>query len=504
MIAIRGLSKSFAGVRVLFDVDVEILDGEVHALVGANGSGKSTVVKSLAGYHPTVDSGELLIDETVRPLPLKPAEVHKVGIRLVHQDLGLVNEMTVADNICLYAGYSRSRVGRIQSAGSRRHAQKLLDELGLEVSPDALVRTLGPTERIIVAVARATATNGRSGTLVLDEPTAAIPAADIARIVRVVRSRRDAGWGVLYISHRLDEVIDLASRVTVLRDGRVILATSIDEVDAGTLSDLIVGDSDDAPPTRSPPVRSPAPDARGAKAAEVRDIAGSRLHGVSLAVGAGETLGVTGPTGCGKSELGRFLVGAAIPIAGSMAIGGSDVRFRHPRDALAAGVAHTPQDRAGLALLTSASIRENVSGLRFEKSKAGGRVSRARETENTSKWIDAFNIVPPDPERTIQTLSGGNQQKAVLARAAQSATRLLVLDDPTAGVDVGARAQIHSIIRELAASGLGVLVLSTEIDELVEICDRVLVLRRGGVTAELRAPIDPEGLARAIYAGQGS
>lgn len=506
MIEIHHLSKSFGGVPVLKDINLTIGAGEIHALVGANGSGKSTIVKVLSGYHENVDSGEISIRGTIQPLPIHGAEVHQLGISFVHQDLGLVEQMSLIDNVCLYSGYSVDKFKRIDEVRSRSTAVDVLHQLGLDSDPRTLVRDLGPTERVIVAVARATAARESPGLLVLDEPTAAIPVGDIARIIDVVRTRRNAGWAILYISHRLDEVLDLADRVSILRDGSLVATRQSGELDSRELSDMIIGpsilgqrvaatssieDNQDSTSRMTPTHQRMV----------ASTLSGRRLKDLSFIVAPGEILGVTGPTGCGKSELGRILAGAELATSGSFSLGEKLLHLTHPSKALDAGLAYVPQDRARLSLIPKGSVRENISGLRLKLLTQGIRISRRLESANAKKWINSFGIVPSDEERPISSLSGGNQQKTVIARAVQSAKAALVLDDPTAGVDVGARAQIQNIIRELAASGLPIVLLSTELDELVSLSDRVIVLRGGVASSILKAPFTSEELARAVFAG---
>lgn len=506
MIEIHHLSKSFGGVPVLKDINLTIGTGEIHALVGANGSGKSTIVKILSGYHETVDRGEISIRGIYRPLPIRGGEVHELGISFVHQDLGLVEQMSLVDNVCLYSGYSVRRFKRIDDSRSQSMAADVLRQLGLESDPRTLVRDIGPTERVIVAVARATAAREKPGLLVLDEPTAAIPVGDIARIIDVVRTRRNTGWAILYISHRLDEVLDLADRVSILRDGSLVATRQSADLDARELSDMIIGPSllshrGTSPRSREKDQSYSPSVAPTHEHLEVSSLTGRRLKDLSFIVKPGEILGVTGPTGCGKSELGRILTGAELAISGSFSLGSRPLYLHHPRKALDAGIAYVPQDRARLSLIPKGSTRENISGLRLRPLTRRIRINRGLESENAKKWIASFGIVPSNEERPISSLSGGNQQKAVIARAVQSAKAALVLDDPTAGVDVGARSQIQNIIRELAASGLPIVLLSTELDELVTLCDRVIVLRGGVASSLLIAPFTSEGLARAVFAG---
>ena len=505
MIEIHHLSKSFGGVSVLKDINLDIGAGEIHALVGANGSGKSTIVKALSGYHDQVDCGEITIRGVQRPLPIRAGEVHGLGISFVHQDLGLVEQMSLVDNVSLYAGYSTNRFGRINVSLTRAVAADVLHQLALDRSPETLVRDLGPTERVIVAVARATAAREQPGLLVLDEPTAAIPIDEIARIINVVRSRRKAGWAILYISHRLDEVLGLADRVSILRDGALVATRTSSELDSHELSEMIIGSTLFTREAANLILNESAIAATESEpqyqTLTIAGLRGRQLREINFSVAPGEIIGVTGPAGCGKSELGRILVGAERAMEGSVMLGTEQLNFNHPIEALDAGIGYVPQDRTRLSLIPKGCIRENISGLRLKSVSSRHRISMFLESARAKHWIGAFGINPTDEERPISSLSGGNQQKTVIARAFESARSLLVLDDPTAGVDVGARAQIQEIIRNHAASGLPIVLLSTEIDELVSLCHKVVILRAGIVSSVLSAPFTHEELARAIFAG---
>ena len=503
-IEILNLSKSFGGVPALRGVSFSIASGEIHALVGANGSGKSTIVKSLAGYHDSVDSGEVVVKGVHHHLPLRAATAKKADVRFVHQDLGLVDQMSIADNVCIYAGFMKSAKGVISRKASEKYTQKLLDGLGIHVPASTLVGTLGPTEKVMVAVARATDARGRKGVLVLDEPTAAVPISEAASILNVVRKLRDSGWAILYISHHLDEVLDLADRITALRDGAIVSSGPVSEVNVASLTRVIVGDSggndaDAATPTilRGNGVTYGA---SGEWSLRLVNVSGRRLRNVNLLFEAGKVTGVTGPTGSGKSELGRILSGAEKIGGGYLEMDNHRISIRSPRDAMANGIGYVPQDRIRMGLLSKASVRENISGLRLRRFLHGPiYVSRKQETLNTTNSMNAFGIVPFLPEREVGTLSGGNQQKVVLARASQASTKVLVLDDPTSGVDVGARAQIQKIVEGLARSEVTVVVMSSDLDELLSLCNRIVVFRHGEIAAELNEPIHREELAKEIF-----
>lgn len=505
-IEILNLSKSFGGVPALRDVSISIAPGEIHALVGANGSGKSTIVKTLAGYHDSVESGTGIIRGVAYDLPLRGATAKRAGLRFVHQDLGLIDQMTITDNVCLYAGYAKSKPVKISRQASEDLTQALLERLGITVPADTLVGDLGPTEKVMVAVARATGEQLDRGVLILDEPTAAVPFADAARILQVVKNLRDAGWAILYISHHLDEVLRSADRITVLRDGVIVASSPASESDVRILTKAIVGEEHHvAPTTAATPSKLDevqTADVASRGSFDLVGVSGRRLRDVNLHFKAGEVVGITGPTGSGKSELARMMSGAERLRAGSLILDGETIVLKSPRDALRHGIGYVPQDRIKSGLLAKASVRENLSGLQLRRFV--GRFMNIRpklERASSMTSIREFGIVPATIERPIANLSGGNQQKAVLARAAQSSTRVLVLDDPTSGVDVGARSQIQDIVRELVKTNVVVIVLSSDLDELLSLCNRIVVLRRGEMASELSMPVSRATLAHAVFGG---
>ena len=506
-IEIVNLSKSFGGVPALQGVSISVAPGEIHALVGANGSGKSTIVKTLAGYFDSVESGTAIIRGVAYDLPLRGATAKRAGLRFVHQDLGLIDQMTITDNVCLYAGYVKSKSTKISRQASENLTQTLLEKLGFMVSADTLVGDLGPTEKVMVAVARATGDDLDRGVLILDEPTAAVPFTDAARILRVVKNLRDAGWAILYISHHLDEVLGLADRITVLRDGAVVASSLASDLDVESLTLAIIGEEHHVMlPNMVNAPNSERNETTGQDSTDsfnLLDVSGRRLKDITLHFKPGEVVGITGPTGSGKSELGRILSGAERVRSGSLTLDGKAIALKKPRDALRHGIGYVPQDRIKSGLLAKASLRENLSGLRLRRFV--GRFMNIRpklERASSTTSIQQFGIVPATIEQPIVNLSGGNQQKAVLARAAQSSSRVLVLDDPTSGVDVGARSQIQDIVHELAKTDVVVIVLSSDLDELLSLCDRIVVLRRGEITSELAMPVSRTALAQAVFGGR--
>ena len=503
-IEVLNLSKSFGGVPALREVSISIAPGEVHALVGANGSGKSTIVKTLAGYHDSVESGVAVIGGVRYDLPLRGVTAKRAGLRFVHQDLGLIDQMSITDNVCLYAGYIKSATVKIRPKASEFLTQELLERLGIVMPSETLVGDLGPTEKVMVAVARATGERLNGGVLILDEPTAAVPFADAERILQVVRRLRAERWAILYISHHLDEVLGLADRITVLRDGAVTISNRATELDVESLTRAMIGDDHRTMPPRADDLtngsREGRPTERGSL--DLINASGRRLKNVTLHLRAGEVVGVTGPTGSGKSELGRILSGAEPLQHGQLKLDGEEIVLKSPRDALRNGIGYVPQDRIKSGLLAKASVRENLSGLQLRRFV--GRLMKIRakvEDASSADSVRRYAIVPTTIERPIINLSGGNQQKVVLARASHSSTRVLVLDDPTSGVDVGARSQIQEIILDLALTNVAVVVLSSDLDELLSLCDRVMVLRRGSFISELAMPVTRSRLAEAVFGG---
>ncbi|MGW0614013.1 sugar ABC transporter ATP-binding protein [Streptomyces sp. NPDC002788] len=488
LVRVRGLGKRFGGTVALAGVDLDVHAGSVLALLGPNGAGKSTLIKILAGVHQA-DAGQI----TVAGQPLGSHTAAR-SMSFIHQDLGLVEWMTVAENIALTTGYGR-RAGLISW---RRTRERCVDALGIvagHLDPDAPVSELAPADRSLVAIARALAARARL--LVLDEPTARLPAADSARLFRVLHDLRDRGHAVLYVSHRLDEVYQVAGTFAVLRDGRLVSHGRLADHSPARLVRDIVGEEEE-PAARRPwgvPAAAPA-------VLTLDGVRTARTGPVGLHLAAGEVLGLVGLSGAGHTDLGRALAGARPLVGGQAVLHGRPYRPRTVAEAVARGVGFVPGDRLREGCLTELTVRENL----LANPRAGGAtaprwIGPRRERARAVALIDRFSVRPRDSEAAIATLSGGNQQKVMLGRWLRTDLRLLILEEPTAGVDVGAKAALHRLLREALQSGLAVLLLSTDFEEVASVCRRTLVFVRGTVTAGLSGPaLTVTGLTRAASA----
>jgi ribose transport system ATP-binding protein len=469
LVRIRGLGKTFPGQVALASVDLDIRAGEVHAIVGQNGSGKSTLIKILAGYHHPDPGGTVEISGA--------GDGHGV-LGFVHQDLALVETLNAVENIALERP-SPTRRGRIDRRGERERARGLLERLGRHVDLTVPLSELPAVERTLVAMARALDGVGRSCVLVLDEPTAALPRPEVARLFAAIDQIRSEGGAVLYVSHRLDEVFEIADRVTVLRDGRRVATREISELDHEGLIELMLGHALERE------VRRRADRHTGEVALEVSSLSGGRIHDFSVSVRAGEIVGVAGLIGSGREHVAEALVGF-LPGTGVVKVNGQVLGNRAPRAAMDAGLTLVPADRARHGVILEHSVAENITLPRLSTLVRALRLQRRAERRDAAAWIDRVGLVPRDPNRIIKTLSGGNQQKAVLARWLRARPKVLILDEPTQGVDVAAREAIHRLLHDAASLGLALLVCSAEIEEdLVDLCDRVLVMRGGRIAAQL-------------------
>ncbi|MFB6561387.1 sugar ABC transporter ATP-binding protein [Streptomyces sp. NPDC056400] len=470
LVRLRGLSKRFGGTLALDSVDLDIRRGSVLALLGPNGAGKSTLIKVLAGVH-RADSGEV----TVAGHPLGSHAAAR-NMSFIHQDLGLVPWMTVAENIALGTGYPRHR-GLISWRRTRERCDEALRIVAGHLDADARIARLGPAERSLVAIARALAT--RAELIVLDEPTATLPAADCARLFDVLHTLRDRGHGILYVSHRLDEVYRVADAFAVLRDGRLVDRGPLAGHSPDRLVRAIVGH---APAGRAPA----APPATGAPLLSLDGVRTASTAEVSLDLRAGEVVGMVGLTGAGHMELGRALAGAGPVLGGRVLLDGRPYHPRTVHSALDSGVGFVAANRQEEGCAADLTVRENfLANPRASGAPAVHWISPRRERARATALIDRFSVHPRDSEVPIATLSGGNQQKVMVGRWLRGHLRLLVLEEPTAGVDVGAKVTIHRLLDDALASGLAVLLISTDFEEVADVCHRALVFVRGSVSAEL-------------------
>ncbi|MGW2638203.1 sugar ABC transporter ATP-binding protein [Streptomyces sp. NPDC001348] len=470
LVRIRGLGKRFGATVALAGVDLDVHAGSVLALLGPNGAGKSTLIKILAGVHHA-DAGHGTVDG------------HRLGsvaatrsMSFIHQDLGLVEWMTVAENIALSAGYPR-RVGLISWRRTRERGADAMGIIGGQLDPYTPIARLGPAERSLVAIARALA--ARAKLIVLDEPTARLPAPDRARLFRVLHALRDRGHAVLYVSHRLDEVYQVADTFAVLRDGRLVGHGPLAGHSPARLVRDIVGEEPAGYHPTTTPADGPA----------VLSLDGVRTAGagpVGLELRAGEVVGLVGLTGAGHTHLGRALAGCHPFLAGRVLLGGRPYRPRTVADAVGLGVGLVPGDRLREGCAAELTVRENLLASPLAGDRPAVRwTNPRRERAEAATLIERFSVRPRDSEAPIATLSGGNQQKVMIGRWLRPGLRLLVLEEPTASVDLGARTAIYRLLDEALAAGLAVLLVSTDFEEVAQVCRRALVFVRGTVAAEL-------------------
>ena len=478
-LALSGVSKAFGGTPALIDVDFEVFRGEVHALLGQNGSGKSTLVKILAGYHRPDAGGAMTYG---RELSLGNTHSAKAaGIRFVHQDLGLVDTLSTVENLALGRGYRGRTHAWISWRSEAAHAVKAIETIGYEFNVRRPVGELAASERVGVAVARALQDwDEPTSVLVLDEPTAAMPAPEVRRFFGMVERVRAAGVAVIFISHRIEEVMEIANRVTVLRDGAVIATHSIGELDDTRLVQLIVGQALDA--GASTRVARQV----GENVLEVRSVSAGELLDASFTVGRGEIVGIAGLAGSGRHAVAPLLFGAIPRRSGEVIVAGKPLPSGRTHASARRGVGMIPADRKRLGMLAGLSVLENLTIAGVRRNASSIRVRRRRERRDVVDWMTRFDVRPSKPDAPMWTLSGGNQQKVILARWVKLAPKLLLLDEPTQGVDVGAKEQIYELVEQAAQDGLAVVLCSSDTDELDRLCDRVFVLCRGYMSVELQ------------------
>jgi len=477
------ITKSFGGVHALRDVSVEAYAGEVHALCGENGAGKSTLMKVLAG---AITDFEGSIELNGRPAVFSgPRDAEDAGVRIIYQELNLVPDLSVAANIFL--GRERTRgLGWLDDRAMEAEARRLFDRLGAPIPPRARLGDLRIGDQQMVEIAKALAFAAE--VVIMDEPTSALSDAEVARLFRVIADLRKAGTSVIYISHKMNEVFTLADRVTVLRDGRFVATAARADTDPGQVVRWMVGREIAALDYQPHPVGDrPVLTARGLSLPSAPGSGRPSLSGINFELNAGEVLGVAGLLGAGRTELleALFGAGAAVP-DGEITLEGRPARFKNPGEAIAAGVALVTEDRKSLGLFSEMTVGENITIASLRKfSLPGGLVHPGRESAGVAERVEQLHIKTAGPRAAITSLSGGNQQKCILARWLLTDPKVLLLDEPTRGIDVGAKSEIYALIRRLASDGMAVIMTSSELPELLAVADRILVLCEGRVTAIL-------------------
>lgn len=492
-----GISKSFTGTKALDNVDFSVRPGEIHALLGGNGSGKSTLIKVLAGVHTADPGGTVTTNGREFPADQVTAAVARdAGLRFVHQNLGLFPDMTVAENLSAGPGFPTAG-GRIRWKDVNARAERLIERFSIgRARPSSTIGSLRPADRTLVAIARALQDQEELGSsvLFLDEPTTALPPREVDALLERLRAYAEDGQSIVFVSHRLPEIRTVADRVTVIRDGRNAGTTSLAGVTEPDLVQMIVGR----------PVGQVYPEARQVRSSKpmlsVRGLGGGPVQDLDLDVAPGEIVGVAGLLGSGRSTLLHLLIGDRRRTSGSIRLDDAELRPDTVTDAMKAGVALVPEDRTKDASFLDHSVQENLSAAYTSRYWRGMRLRHGRERRDTVRLIADFGIKATSGQ-PLQTLSGGNQQKVILARWLRREPRLLLLDEPTQGVDIGARVEIYRMIRDAADRGAAVLVVSSDFDELSHLCSRVVVLNAGRLVAEaVGDELEPSRLTELSFA----
>jgi len=472
----HGIFKHFDGVHALSGAHLSVRKGEIHALLGENGAGKSTLVKIITGIY-TPDSGKILRDgEEVEFANVRVA--HRAGIVALYQDLSIIPSMSVAENILL-GEQTPSRGGLVQWKILRRRAQEQLDSLNQKIPLGELAGELSPVQQTMVAFARALATNAR--VLILDEPTASLTDTEIKDLFAVLRSLRDQGVAILYISHRLEEVFELCDRLTIMRNGETIITKDVADSNIDEVISTMVGRSaGELYPERGTATMTVA--------LTVEKLDGRRVQNISFTAHKGEVLGIGGLAGSGRSELLRILSGAQKHTAGRITVGETTLpRSPGVGKALDAGIALVPEERRSQGVILSATIQDNIALANIPAVSSLGWVSGARIADITRRGMLDLQIKARGPRQPVGELSGGNQQKVVLAKMLARKPKVLLMDEPTRGIDVGTKAEIYRLIRELAAGGTTVVAVSSELPELIGMSDRIIIMREGQISGEVQA-----------------
>ena len=479
LISVKKLNKSFPGVRALHDVQFELLSGEVHALMGENGAGKSTLMKILAGVY-TRDSGDMLVEGQSVEFS-GPREAQALGIGIIHQELQLMNHLSVAQNIFI-GREPRGRMGLFLDEDKlNAQASEILARMHVKLDPRTLVGTLTVASQQMVDIAKALSCVSR--VLIMDEPTSALNDAEIAELFRIIRQLKERGVGIIYVSHKMDELKQISDRVTVLRDGEYVATVSTADTSVEAIIGMMVGRT----LTDIAPVE--ATGTRGDVALEVRNLkAGPLVRDISFELRKGEILGFAGLMGAGRTEVARAVFGADPVESGEIRIKGNTVSIKRPSDAVRQGIGYLSEDRKRFGLATGMDVESNIVMADLGKFLSFNTfLRRAQIRQRASHFISLLNIRTPSPTQQVRLLSGGNQQKIVIAKWLERDCDVLFFDEPTRGIDVGAKTEIYKLLRQLAAQGKAIVMISSELPEILRMSDRVIVMCEGRITGELSA-----------------
>lgn len=493
VLEMRNISKTFASTKALTNVSLTVYPGEVHALMGENGAGKSTLMKVLSGAYTADPGGAVLVDG--KPIVAgDPIKAKANGISVIYQELSLAPNLTVAQN--MFLGAEPSRYGVVDKAAARAKVAPILKQLGISFGPSQLVATLSLGERQMVEIARALTTNAKI--IVMDEPTTSLTSRETERLFEVIGGLKARGIAIIYISHRMEEIYALADRVSVLRDSAYVGTLERENLSAEKLVSMMVGRDLSSFYKKE----HGAPQQAAKTILSVRGLGdGRRVHDCSFDAKAGEVLGIAGLVGSGRTELARLIFGADRKVTGTVTLEGVELAIGGPRDAMDAGIVYLTEDRKGLGLFLDMTITENINiGVIGKDAGRGGILNFSAAKERAARAIKSLSIRTLSASVNVGALSGGNQQKALIARLLETKPKVIIFDEPTRGVDVGAKSEIYRIIDELAQTGIAIVVISSDLPEILGIADRVLVMREGRIAGEVLATRDQPISQEAIMA----
>jgi ribose transport system ATP-binding protein len=479
------ISKTFSSVTVLQNVKLELYPGEVHALMGENGAGKSTLMKILAGIHlPDAKSGNIYLNGK-KVFWKNPMEARAKGISVVHQELTVSPNLTISENILMGTDYPRTRFGIVRWNEVHEQAQKILDKMGFNLQSRTLVSSLSVAQQQMIEIARALAFEAK--VLIMDEPTASLTDKEIVSLFQIIRDLRKQGVAIVYISHRMEEIFEICDRFTVLRDGKWITSGLMDEITPDRLVKEMVGrEMNELFSRTTRPAASQDLSSSKNPVLELKNISDKKVvKNVSFKLYPGEIVGLAGLVGAGRTELVRTIFGASEITNGEIYVDGQLVKISSPTDAIANGIAHVPESRKDQALFLSMSVKENITMIEMKNHRRAGVLNWKNIHESADHFMKEFKIKMASLDQNVSNLSGGNQQKVIIARWLSIAPKVLLLDEPTRGVDIGAKTEIHKIISKLAEEGLAVLMISSELPEVIGMSDRILVMSEGKLVGEL-------------------
>ena len=471
----KGITKTYPGVRALDSVSFDVAKGEVHALVGENGAGKSTLMKILAGAQP-MDSGEIIING--EPVHITtPQKAMDLGISIIYQEFNLVPYLNAAENIFLGREPKGTVPGFIDFKTMYSEAEKVIDQLGVKLNVRSPVNRLSIAQQQMVEIGKATSRNATI--IAMDEPSATLTEHELKALFELIRSLKEKGVSVIYISHRLEEIFDIADRVTVLRDGHLVGVNEVSETDRDGIIRMMVGrELKEKIPKQFAEIGAPALTVKNLTRKEV-------ISDINFTVRKGEVLGIAGLVGAGRTELARAIFGADPIDEGEISLNGDKVDIRSPRDAIRLGIGLVTEDRKALGLILGMVVRENISLANLDALTRLGFVNRRDEKKVAVQYIEDLMIKTPSPEQEVQNLSGGNQQKVVLAKWLFTQSKVLIFDEPTRGIDVGSKVEIYQLMNKLAATGAAIIMISSELPEILGMSDRILVMHEGRIAGEL-------------------